>query len=216
MSNRIGFQHPGGSPVPVELVCVPKEGILTIRWINSPSWLPTHWKGKQSVYCAGDAVCPKALHQHSTVWKGYACVEYWREAPYCDWVAAVFETPERLGELLKGNALRGQIWAVLRAMGTSGRLESTGEKVGEHNPEQMRKPFPMLPVLHRIYRVPHITLTPECPLADRIFLTPVQGQAPPNASPQKAEDEALDRQEAIKLFKASRAKTNGNGHEEKK
>jgi hypothetical protein len=221
--NRVAEPRGGSAPTPaqqVSLLSVPKAGTATVRLLGHARGILTHWAKKRPLACPGPVLCPSVVHRLSTVWKGYAPAELWREAPFRDWMPCVLEITERLWELMHGHALRGEVWELFRAAGDHGRVEVSGRLLDLLDPRGLRADVQVEPVVCRVYRTTEIAWDVGPVLPARQLLLPVTDAPPPTAlpgvdprtvvgTPEWETDQAIARA----ALKAALSKTgNGNGN----
>jgi hypothetical protein len=204
------------SLVAIQLISCPRDHVaITIRWLAGYEGCMTHYKPRCPIYCPGPKLCDPSLHKLTGIWKAYAPIEVWRDSPDRDWIPAVFEVTERMDELLKGEQLRGQVWAMRRVPIGPKRAECTGNFCEMCDPARLRQPFNMLPILTRIYHTPHIVLGVPNPKPPRIFLEPSRDFVPKTAETVQDSPQGYSRKTFAKMREENAKKqaeaTNGNG-----
>lgn len=203
-----------GQRLHLELLSVPPEGGITVRWLANPVGILTHFQRGGGVACVGPSLCPTKWHTARTTWKGYAPVHFWRDAPLSDWLPAVLEVTERLAELVGDQVMRGQVWYLCRQVGKHRHKECTGHQVDMLPASALAEAFDVRGVVRRVYREPHVHFGAELLLPPRVEITPQQdGYVPPTAAapPRSAEEKAVaDKADHAKL-KQILAKRKGGG-----
>lgn len=187
--------EPGGRSVPppeqqVELLSVPKQGTVTVRFLGPCVGILTHWPARRHngratppIACGGPLACPNVVHRLSTCWKGYAPCEAWREEPMRRWFPFVLEITERLWELLHKETLRGQQWELFRVANERGNVEVSGRCLDLLDPRTLRTDVQIEPVVCRVYRTTQIEWGVQPVMPPRQFLKPSDGPPPPTAAP---------------------------------
>lgn len=171
-------QPPPGALVEVEVVSVPKEGRITVRFLGHIRGILTHWGKSASVACPGPESCPTVTHRGRTLWKGYIAAEWWRSGQYQDWCPCAFEVTQRLGELMRGAELRGTVWTCRREVGRSGVKEVVGEQVDEVDPDRLRHAFSVEPAVCRVYGTTRVLFDVEPYLPPPVVLPAAAGPPP--------------------------------------
>lgn len=167
----------GPTPSAVSVLSVMPRIPVTVRFLGGILGLLTHWSGRRSIPCPGEAHCPPALHRGRAVWKGYAAVEEWRPLASV-WIPAVLEVTEALEEQLHGRELRGETWLLDRADTGKKPGRVSGVLCGQSATEELRAAFPIDQVLRRFYHTDALQLGVVNPLPPRLFLTPSKDPAP--------------------------------------
>jgi len=183
-------QPPPGAMVEVEVVSVPKEGPIIVRFLGIIRGILTHWGKDSSVACPGADVCPTSTHRGRTLWKGYIAAEWWRGGQYQDWCPCAFEVTQRLGELMDGAELRGTVWTCRRQIGRGGVKEAVGEQTDEVDPDRLRQPFSVEPAVCRVFGTTRIAWDVEPYLPRPVVLCAAAGPAPleaPQEGPEPAD-----------------------------
>jgi len=139
-----------------------------------------HHKKPRTYYCPGDE-CSCEHRKVPRVWYGYsACMRYDRDAKL--WLPVVLQISEALEHCLRGVYRRGQVWEVSRAEPSKAKPfpPILGRKVEDLKPAQVPEQFPILPVLHRVFRVKNIELHHGNPVPPPVRVV-IADQAPPAA-----------------------------------
>lgn len=171
-------QSAPGELIPIEMLCVPAEGFLVVRFLDDWRGILTHWGKKRPIACPGPDNCPTAIHRGRSIWKAYAPGEYWRDQPFEDWCPAVVELTERCVEQMQAHVLRGEVWKLQRQIGRNGTKEVAAECVDEINADRLRKPFGVEPVVWRVFGTRDIAFDVEPYLPARDFVVASAGDRP--------------------------------------
>jgi hypothetical protein len=196
-------QPPPGAPVQIEVVSVPPEKPIVVRWLGTIEGMLVHWGKTSSVACPGESECPTAIHRGKTLWKGYVAAEFFREAQYQDWAPCVLEITERLRDQILGAVLRGTVWRLQRVVGRYGAKEVWGEQIDEINGDVLRPTFPIYPAIFRVYRTTRIAFGAAPVVPAKIELPPSSGYIPPGIfkMPGEGLEDEQDRLNAINLLR---------------
>lgn len=184
-------EHPAGTRVEVEMLSIPDEGQITVRFLSEARSILTHRVGEDTLACPGEKYCPSATHRAKTLWKAYAAVERWRDVPFEDWIPEVLEITERLWERLAGRVLRGEVWTLKREVGRSGHKECVGEHVDTINEEHLRSDVVLETTVCRVYRTDNILWDVDPFLPVRQILAPSHGERPRHLAPPAAKEKGI-------------------------
>lgn len=221
-----GTVHLPPSARQTELLPVPKQGIITVRFLGPCAGILTHWeksrrKGEKGIgyACPGEQHCQPAIHRLSTCWKGYAPVDLWEESPHRRWHPWVLEITERLWDLLKTETLRGQMWKLFRVTNERGNVEVSGSLLELVEADELRTDIDIKPVVCRVFRTTLIAwgAKPVMPAAQ--IVGPSYGAPPPTASSPLAPhliegtpEYKAAKIEAMRHVREQLTRSNGNGH----
>lgn len=172
-----GSTSPSRSGSPVQVLSVPENLPIIVRFLGPIRGLVVHWQGKRSVPCDGPSDCPSSRHKLPPIWKGYAAVEQW-DKPSRLWIPFVLEVTGNLEELLRDRELRGETWTLFRIC-KKGKTDPVQgiycERVAEN---KLSAAFDIVPILQRIYNQQTLRLDVPNFQAPKVFLDPVAGDAP--------------------------------------
>lgn len=194
-----------GAAIELEMLAVPKEGSVTVRFLGEARSILTHRIKDESFACPGEEHCPTANHRARTTWKAYAPVEAWRPAPHDDWMPAVLEITERLWGKLRGRPIKGEVWKLFRQTGRHGYREVCGSPQGLVLPERLRTDVTVEEVVKRVYRTTLIAWDVEEYLPAPPILEPSKDQPPQtdrvkNPKP-RPKDESMSNREFVERLK---------------
>ncbi|MBV9075157.1 MAG: hypothetical protein JOZ10_16145 [Acidobacteria bacterium] len=138
----------------------------------------THFYQKRSHYCAGDA-CKIPNHASDRVWKGYVAAERLLRAAKPIWVPVCLEITENLELDFRHTYQRGQLWELFKDdLGKGKKNAIKGKLHLDPPPENLRKPFDILPCLRALYHRDVIDLRHGSPIPDRVWVEEVEGELP--------------------------------------
>jgi hypothetical protein len=184
---------PGGKAVEVEMLSIPDEEQVTVRFLSEPRSILTHWDNKRPRACPGKKDCPAAIHRSHTTWKFYAAIERWRERPFEDWIPEVLEGTENLWRVVNGKILRGTVWTLFRQLGRHGKRELTGEQVDEINADHLRTDIVMENTVMRVFRTDDIMWDVPCFIPAVSVALPSKDAPPKNARRDDPRPDPTDR-----------------------
>jgi hypothetical protein len=187
------------TPSSVQVVQIPANVPVTVRFLAGYQGLLTHWLNGRSWPCAGPVDCPAAQHRARTLWRGYAPGETWDQTQRL-WFPGVVPLTEALEEVLRGRELRGEVWLLTRHQ--EGKKQGTVEGMYCETQEEatVSQPFDIVPILLRFYHCSSLLLGVPNPMPAKVVIPPAAAPAPklPAGLEQAAPTEAT--QEQRKLF----------------
>lgn len=170
-------QGSSSSSSPVEVLSVPVNVPVTVRFLGPIYGLDTHWRNGRTVPCDGDGDCPSSIHRTTLIWKGYAAVQAWEPGGRV-WRPYVLEVTEALEEILRQRELRGEVWTLSRKQ-DRGKTDPVRGVFNEKLPEgKFSKEFDITPVLQRLFHRIKLNLGKCNPLPPKVMLEAVAGDAP--------------------------------------
>ena len=177
------IRPPSGTPEYIELLGVPDPPhSITVQFRETPHGVLKHWMKERGVPCPGAEECPSIMHKARTDWVGYCSVDYWRPGQE-DWFPYVLECTEALYELLCACEIVGATWRLRRVNNLHGNRQCSGEEVAPSPANWDRRPFPVLPILLRVFHVQEIALDVAPHLPARIRAEALKGAPPPQTAP---------------------------------
>lgn len=172
---------------PVRVTSIGKNTASTVRFLDQVRGVLIHRQGKVQKPCTEPDPCPGPYHRWQTLWKGYAPAEVWSQQEQV-WWPTVLEVTEALEESLRGHALRGSSWLLTRPQPSEKPCPVLGRFLKRYPDDQVRKPFPIEPVLCRLFHVASIRLETANPLQPKILLEAATGPGPDELFEEMADD----------------------------
>jgi hypothetical protein len=205
-TSRRSGERSSPSPAPVKVLSVPESMPITVRFLANLQGLDTHWING-TVPCPGREECPPANHRRGVIWKGYAAVQAWDEIRRL-WVPFVLEITECAEEYLRDRELRAEVWTLFRAEKKGKTDAVVALYCGQVDEEKLSPPFDIVPVLCRVFHVDKLKLGRPNPIAPRLLLEPVAGEAPPMptellqlGTPENTKEDMERARELLRKFK---------------
>lgn len=186
--------------LPVQVLSVPAESPIAIRFLGAIYGLNTHWHSGKSVPCPGAQECPLPVHRSRMLFKAYGPVERW-EATHGVWRPAVLEITENLEERLRGRDLRGEVWVLSREDAKAKASPVIGAFCEALPHAEVSAAFDIVPILCRFYHVQTLALGAANPIPPKVFLEAVEGpppNLPPELQPAKAREASPEETERIR------------------
>ena len=193
MSSRTNRQHT------VEILSVPKDALLLVRFRGPIRGIHTHWHKDGSRPCMGGNKCSYNHAKDPPIWKGYAPVDHWRESE-SKWYPMVLEVTSSAEEQLRGNVQPGEVWVFERQASKKNAKKvicTFAERTLDFGPD-----FDPMPVLRRMWDIrtdppaqendiePALVLPPieSAPPDVKSILVAIGKRPPPPPKPQTAKD----------------------------
>src|SRR6266567_598198 len=192
----------GGSPV--QVLSVPENLPIVVRFLGPYRGLVVHWKSGRSEPCDGPGECNASLHRLPPIWKGYAPVEQW-DGPAKLWRPAALEVTGNLEEVLRDRELRGEVWTLLRRTKKGKTDPVQGVFCERLSDNKLSAFFDVVPVLLRLFNRTSLRLDVPNFTAPKVILEAVAGDAPklpPEALPNHGEPEDLEARRSLKEMMA--------------
>lgn len=154
-------------------------------------WNPKHKPRGRSEYVAPDS------SKDGLQWKGYVTSLLWQAAD-SQWVPIALELTEQLELDFRGRYARGQVWQVART-NRGGRTKHPvrGMLIEERDPSATPPEFDILPCLRNLYHTYDLKLCVPNPLAQRVELPAVKGDAP--VMPGKSDERAAKPEDVVQF-----------------
>lgn len=148
----------------------------------------THYYQKRSLYCIGEG-CRVQNHNIDRTWKGYVAAELLDLGEKGIWFPIALEITENLELDLRGVYQRGQLWEIYaQDLGKPRKNPPITAKLhADAAPDNLRKPFDIVPCLRALYHRDVVDLKHPSPLPARVYVEETESPLPEVLQREKSE-----------------------------
>lgn len=185
----------------VRVLSVAEGEASVVRFLGGYDGAIMHYVGGRARPCQGERECPAPIHRQETFWRGWAAVEEWSEQAQV-WFPAVLVITAHLEEILRGRALRGEVWALTRRTGKKRGNAVDGLFLEQRDPSQLRGSFEWKSILLRLYNLRDFPLGVRNPTPPRVMLEASTDAPPEGWTAAAPAEDAPATKEEIRRFKS--------------